>query len=139
MNDGAEILKLEPAHVIKPWGLVHGEVMRHTSISAGLGELWLASAQTGPGPDAAASGPSSRGGGGLPVWPGAEAGCGDQPGACRSLTRPPGSAGIAPDQGLDAAPVAGHAGWSLRRSTLRRRGRERQWTGRRPADQNSYQ
>jgi len=41
--------KLAPAAVIKPWGLVHGEALRLTGIEVGVGELWLASAQTGPG------------------------------------------------------------------------------------------
>ncbi|MHC5035286.1 MAG: hypothetical protein ACYTFZ_09640 [Planctomycetota bacterium] len=41
--------KLAPAAVAKPWGLVHGEAARFTGIEVGLGELWLASAQTGPG------------------------------------------------------------------------------------------
>ena len=48
-----EILKLVPRSVSKPWGLHRGvgasEVLRPYSIGAGVGELWLASAQTGPG------------------------------------------------------------------------------------------
>ena len=43
------ILKLTPEFVFKPWGLVHGEALRHTSIEIGVGEIWLASAQRGPG------------------------------------------------------------------------------------------
>ncbi|MCK4300713.1 MAG: hypothetical protein KAX80_14320, partial [Planctomycetes bacterium] len=41
--------KLAPAIVTKPWGLVHGGAPRFTGIEMGLGEFWLASAQTGPG------------------------------------------------------------------------------------------
>ena len=41
--------KLAPAVVTKPWGLVHEEVLAFTGIEVGLGEFWLASAQTGPG------------------------------------------------------------------------------------------
>jgi mannose-6-phosphate isomerase class I len=41
--------KLTPAVVTKPWGLVHEEVLAFTGIEVGLGEFWLASAQTGPG------------------------------------------------------------------------------------------
>jgi len=41
--------RLEPAVVMKPWGLVHGEAMGITGIPVGLGEMWIASAQTGPG------------------------------------------------------------------------------------------
>jgi len=41
--------KLAPAPVTKPWGLVHDGAVRMTGIKAGVGELWLASAQTGPG------------------------------------------------------------------------------------------
>jgi hypothetical protein len=41
--------KLAPAPVTKPWGLVHDSAVRMTGIRAGVGELWLASAQTGPG------------------------------------------------------------------------------------------
>jgi len=44
-----QILKLAADAVIKPWGLVHGEALAATGIRVGLGELWLASAQTGPG------------------------------------------------------------------------------------------
>ncbi len=43
------LYKLEPVVVNKPWGLVHGGVMDFTGVRVGLGELWLASAQTGPG------------------------------------------------------------------------------------------
>lgn len=41
--------KLAPAVVTKPWGLVHAEALACTGIEVGLGEFWLASAQTGPG------------------------------------------------------------------------------------------
>lgn len=41
--------KLTPAAVTKPWGLVHREAFELTGIPAGVGELWLGSAQTGPG------------------------------------------------------------------------------------------
>jgi mannose-6-phosphate isomerase class I len=41
--------KLEPAVVTKPWGLVHWGALETTGIKVGLGELWLASAQAGPG------------------------------------------------------------------------------------------
>ncbi|MFO8006109.1 MAG: hypothetical protein R6V05_00070 [Candidatus Brocadiia bacterium] len=41
--------KLAPETVVKPWGLVHGEARRFSGIEVGLGEIWLASAQTGPG------------------------------------------------------------------------------------------
>ncbi len=41
--------KLEPEVVTKPWGLVHQSAQDITGIQVGLGELWLASAQTGPG------------------------------------------------------------------------------------------
>jgi hypothetical protein len=41
--------KLAPAFVTKPWGLVHESARRFTGIEVGLGEMWLASAQTGPG------------------------------------------------------------------------------------------
>jgi len=41
--------KLEPVALTKPWGLVHDGVRRLTRIKAGIGELWLASAQSGPG------------------------------------------------------------------------------------------
>ncbi|MHC4591553.1 MAG: hypothetical protein ACYS8L_02530 [Planctomycetota bacterium] len=41
--------KLAPVAVAKPWGLVHGDAANFTGIGTGLGELWLASAQTGPG------------------------------------------------------------------------------------------
>lgn len=41
--------KLAPAIVTKPWGLVHGGARRFTGIEMGVGEFWLASAQTGPG------------------------------------------------------------------------------------------
>ncbi|MFW6044496.1 MAG: hypothetical protein ACOCR1_02015 [Planctomycetota bacterium] len=49
MENTRQILKLEPASVLKPWGITHGEVRESTGIQVGLGELWLASAQTGPG------------------------------------------------------------------------------------------
>jgi len=45
----SEILKLAPHPVIKPWGWRHDELLRCTGIAVGVGELWLASAQTGPG------------------------------------------------------------------------------------------
>ncbi|MCK4284072.1 MAG: hypothetical protein KAX44_07120 [Candidatus Brocadiae bacterium] len=41
--------KVAPAAVTKPWGLVHQEALELTGIEVGVGELWLASAQTGPG------------------------------------------------------------------------------------------
>ena len=41
--------KLAPAVVTKPWGIVHEDVFKFTGIEVGLGELWLASAQTGSG------------------------------------------------------------------------------------------
>ena len=47
--DNPGLWKLEPAAVNKPWGLVHGGVMAMTGVRVGLGELWLASAQTGAG------------------------------------------------------------------------------------------
>ena len=47
--DNPGLWKLEPAAVNKPWGLVHSGVMSATGIRVGLGELWLASAQTGAG------------------------------------------------------------------------------------------
>jgi len=49
VNGGPDILKLVPSPVLKPWGLIHAEARDHTAIAVGLGELWLASAQTGPG------------------------------------------------------------------------------------------
>ena len=49
MQQILHILKLKPEFVFKPWGLVHGEALRHTSIEIGVGEIWLASAQRGPG------------------------------------------------------------------------------------------
>ena len=47
--DKPGLWKLEPAVVTKPWGLVHGEAIALTGIRVGVGEFWLASAQTGPG------------------------------------------------------------------------------------------
>jgi len=47
MGVASDILKLEPDAVIKPWGLRHGELWQARR-TAGVGELWLASAQTGP-------------------------------------------------------------------------------------------
>ena len=48
-----EILKLSPESVSKPWGLDRGAgdsvALRPYAIAVGTGELWLASAQTGPG------------------------------------------------------------------------------------------
>jgi mannose-6-phosphate isomerase class I len=41
--------KLAPVAVTKPWGLVHQSAVDLTGIKAGVGELWLSSAQTGPG------------------------------------------------------------------------------------------
>lgn len=49
MSIETTMLKLAPAPVIKPWGLAHGEARSATGIRVGLGELWLASSQTGPG------------------------------------------------------------------------------------------
>jgi len=49
MMDRPGLWKLAPAVVTKPWGLVHEEVLAFTGIEVGLGEFWLASAQTGPG------------------------------------------------------------------------------------------
>jgi mannose-6-phosphate isomerase-like protein (cupin superfamily) len=39
--------KLAPAIVTKPWGLVHETALRFTGVTVGVGEFWLASAQTG--------------------------------------------------------------------------------------------
>ena len=47
--DKPGLWKLAPAAVMKPWGLVHKEVLELSGIQLGLGELWLASAQTGRG------------------------------------------------------------------------------------------
>ncbi len=44
-----QLWKLAPVSVTKPWGLVHAQALELTGIEAGIGELWLASAQTGPG------------------------------------------------------------------------------------------
>ena len=44
-----KILKLAPQPVIKPWGLIHGQALSLTSVRLGVGEFWLASAQTGEG------------------------------------------------------------------------------------------
>ncbi|MFO7955521.1 MAG: hypothetical protein R6X33_00265 [Candidatus Brocadiia bacterium] len=41
--------KLSPEVVTKPWGLLHESAREITGIEVGLGEFWLASAQTGPG------------------------------------------------------------------------------------------
>ncbi len=41
--------KLAPAVVLKPWGLVHEGADALAGIRVGVGEFWLASAQTGPG------------------------------------------------------------------------------------------
>lgn len=49
MNYSTQILKLEPASVLKPWGLLHSEARALTGIQVGIGEFWLASAQTGEG------------------------------------------------------------------------------------------
>ncbi|MBS3763775.1 MAG: hypothetical protein KGZ25_10785, partial [Planctomycetes bacterium] len=49
MNDISDFWKLEPQAVLKPWGLTHKEAFHNTGIRVGLGELWLASAQTGEG------------------------------------------------------------------------------------------
>ena len=49
MSDTIDILKLVPEAVLKPWGLRHGELLACTGIRVGVGELWLASAQTGAG------------------------------------------------------------------------------------------
>lgn len=43
------MMRLTAAPVIKPWGLAHADALSSTGIRVGLGELWLASAQTGPG------------------------------------------------------------------------------------------
>lgn len=40
--------KLSPAIINKPWGLVHTDALALTGIKVGIGEFWLASAQTGP-------------------------------------------------------------------------------------------
>jgi len=40
---------LKPEVVTKPWGLVHRQALDITGIRVGLGEFWLASAQSGPG------------------------------------------------------------------------------------------
>lgn len=47
--ENLELWKLAPAAVTKPWGLVHKEALALTGVESGVGELWLASAQTGPG------------------------------------------------------------------------------------------
>ena len=44
-----DIMKLAPEAVLKPWGLAHGGIKPASAIAVGVGELWLASAQTGPG------------------------------------------------------------------------------------------
>jgi len=49
MADAPTLWKLAPAAVPKPWGLVHGTALDLTGIEVGVGELWLASAQTGAG------------------------------------------------------------------------------------------
>ncbi len=41
--------KLGPEVVTKPWGLLHAAAAGLTGIEVGVGEFWLASAQTGPG------------------------------------------------------------------------------------------
>ena len=41
--------KLAPEVVNKPWGLLHAEALRLAGVEVGVGEFWLASAQTGPG------------------------------------------------------------------------------------------
>jgi len=47
--DKPALWKLSPEVVTKPWGLVHQGAREITGIEVGLGEFWLASAQTGPG------------------------------------------------------------------------------------------
>lgn len=47
--DKPTIWKLTPTAVAKPWGLIHESSERITGVGAAIGELWLASAQTGPG------------------------------------------------------------------------------------------
>ncbi len=49
MTDPHRILKLEPELVTKPWGLRAGIALDGRSFAPGVGEVWLASAQTGPG------------------------------------------------------------------------------------------
>ena len=49
MSEYGKLLKLEPCAVTKPWGLVHEQVREVTGIELGIGEFWLASAQTGEG------------------------------------------------------------------------------------------
>lgn len=49
MSDYGKLLKLEPCAVTKPWGLIHEQVRDVTGIELGVGEFWLASAQTGEG------------------------------------------------------------------------------------------
>lgn len=49
MNVMRSMLKLETSSVLKPWGLTHDSALSATGIRVGLGELWLASAQTGEG------------------------------------------------------------------------------------------
>jgi mannose-6-phosphate isomerase-like protein (cupin superfamily) len=44
-----DILKLQPEAVIKPWGLRREGLYRAAGVRAGVGEVWLASGQTGPG------------------------------------------------------------------------------------------
>jgi len=45
----AQLWKLKPEAVVKPWGLVHSDALRLTGVQVGVGELWIGSAQTGPG------------------------------------------------------------------------------------------
>ena len=49
MAEVRHILKLKPELVTKPWGLKRETVLDGRSFDAGVGELWLASAQTGAG------------------------------------------------------------------------------------------
>lgn len=47
--DDTELWKLAPECVFKPWGLVHEQAAGFTGLKIGVGEIWLASAQTGAG------------------------------------------------------------------------------------------
>lgn len=43
------VFLLEPAAVLKPWGLRSRRIKQVTGCSVGIGEIWIASAQDGPG------------------------------------------------------------------------------------------
>lgn len=46
---GRKIVFLEPEGILKPWGLMSRRIRRITGCRFGVGEIWLASAQEGPG------------------------------------------------------------------------------------------